>query len=1063
MRKFYTLFSRYFLVIFLFTIPTLSFAQKEWSNWYYNGRNLLTFKNGFAEFLTDFVNPKPAPNDFFHFYNIGSGGISYSDPKTGDMKFIISNRYGFNRNYDDFPNDNALRSCPDKFSYHIIPFQNNPDKFYIIQFQDYSHDRAAQETGLQVRCPNAIGLGYSIVDLSLDGGLGDFTIMNKVITAPITGQITTVRHANGKDVWVIVHPYNSSKYNSFLVTDAGIQPAVESTVGPFIGGTTENILGTLTASHDGKLLAGVAGLYSGVPKEIQLFDFNNATGIISNYKTLPFKEYVTKIQFSPDNSKLYVLGYESLYQYDFNKANVASTLTRVVHQPNGLMYDMQLAPDGKIYVTKLTTYINNEYNEYIGAVQCPNLPQYACNFNPTVFKTSQISFPDLINDFINDPKAPPITKFNLGNDTAICFGDYKIKAPNGWESYKWNTGETTQEITVKKPGLYYVLSGSTGFSCPQGYGYINILDKAIKLNLGKDTSLCPKTPYLLHINNEYSNIMWQNGSSTHDSLIRSGSSIIISANDRNGCFTNDTINVSFKFDPRANFGRDTTLCFNQTLLLQLEPRPNPFGAPGTFLWQNGSVKDTFRVTQNGTYWGQVTYQGCTVRDTINVSFVNAVSVTLGRDTTLCSGDSLRLQTNIQGGTYLWSTGEKTPSIIVSKGGNYWVSVNNGSCSVKDTINITFQPKPVLFLGKDTSLCENELLTLHATANSNYLWQDNSTKDSLAVNTSGSYWVQVTKNGCSIRDTIIINYKPLPQVNLGKDTGICINQNLLLNVADASIKSYLWQDNSQQASFTVTQAGMYNVIVTGVNGCKNSDTILVKIFSNPVVTLDRDSTLCSGTTRILNAGNFTSYLWNTGNTSQTISVNNAGIYSVTVTDNNNCKGSDTTKIVTLFPSPSNFLPADTAVCSYGSVQLSSKITFSNYLWNTNAVTPAITVTQPGVYWLQVTDKNNCSGRDSISVAQKDCMKGFYIPNAFSPNKDGKNDLFRPMLFGKVMLYEFAVYNQWGEIVFKSTDVNKGWDGTYKKLPQDTFVFVWTCKYQFENEPVKTERGTVTLVR
>jgi gliding motility-associated-like protein len=188
-----------------------------------------------------------------------------------------------------------------------------------------------------------------------------------------------------------------------------------------------------------------------------------------------------------------------------------------------------------------------------------------------------------------------------------------------------------------------------------------------------------------------------------------------------------------------------------------------------------------------------------------------------------------------------------------------------------------------------------------------------------------------------------------------------------------------------------------------------------------------------------------------------------MYSVVVIDNNNCKGSDSVKITTILSSPANFLPADTSVCSYGSLQLSSNISFINYLWNTNAITKAITVTNAGVYWLQVKDKNNCSGRDSIVVSQKQCLQGFFIPNSFTPNNDGRNDVFKPLVFGRVQIYEFTVYNKWGETIFKSNDINKGWDGTYKGLSQQSNVFVWTCKYQFENEPIKIEKGKVLLLK
>jgi len=89
-----------------------------------------------------------------------------------------------------------------------------------------------------------------------------------------------------------------------------------------------------------------------------------------------------------------------------------------------------------------------------------------------------------------------------------------------------------------------------------------------------------------------------------------------------------------------------------------------------------------------------------------------------------------------------------------------------------------------------------------------------------------------------------------------------------------------------------------------------------------------------------------------------------------------------------------------------------------------------------------------------------MTGFYVPNAFSPGSDGKNDIFRPLIFGKVLAYEFTVYNRFGQVVFTSKEPGKGWDGG---AGQTTNTFVWTCRYQLENEPTIFEKGIVMLVK
>jgi gliding motility-associated-like protein len=219
----------------------------------------------------------------------------------------------------------------------------------------------------------------------------------------------------------------------------------------------------------------------------------------------------------------------------------------------------------------------------------------------------------------------------------------------------------------------------------------------------------------------------------------------------------------------------------------------------------------------------------------------------------------------------------------------------------------------------------------------------------------------------------------------------------------------------------------------------------------------------GTSKTLQAGNFSSYRWQNGSTSPSFTVNAPGVYYVAVRDANQCEGSDTTRITTLLSLPSNFLPADTFICSYGKLDIQPKKNYNKYLWSNNAGTSFISVNKPGVYSLKVTDENNCTGEDSIIVSLKDCLNGFYIPTAFSPNNDGVNDFYKPVIGGNVIQYQFTIYNRWGEIIFTSNELNKGWNGYFKGSLQESHAFVWTCRYQLEGEPVKNEMGTVVLVK
>ena len=292
---------------------------------------------------------------------------------------------------------------------------------------------------------------------------------------------------------------------------------------------------------------------------------------------------------------------------------------------------------------------------------------------------------------------------------------------------------------------------------------------------------------------------------------------------------------------------------------------------------------------------------------------------------------------------------------------------------------------------------------------------------------------------------------------------------------ASAPVFLWQKNGnpvgtdsiQYTDSNILQGDRISCVFTNTNNCyavssAMSNSIAMNLLQNPVVSLNKTPTLCNGDTRQLDAGSFASYLWNDRTTSRILSTDKLGTYYVTVTDNNGCKGGDTVAITTLLPLPQDFLPADASICNYGKLQLRPLTDFKNYQWSTNELTPSITISKAGRYSLQATDQYGCVGKDSIVVNSKDCLYGFYIPNVFTPNNDGRNDSFKPMLFGRILKYNFVIYNRWGQKVFETNDVKKGWTGNHTGS-QSTNQYVWSCTYQMEGEAVKSEKGTVILMR
>lgn len=493
--------------------------------------------------------------------------------------------------------------------------------------------------------------------------------------------------------------------------------------------------------------------------------------------------------------------------------------------------------------------------------------------------------------------------------------------------------------------------------------------------------------------------------------------------------------------------------------------------------------DTLKV--QFTEMGQVSikasiFTGCIwLHDSLMITVGNAPRLlSLGADTTLCPSNTLLLNAGKGYQSYLWQDGATYSTFKVTVPGTYHVQAEDGCGNVfKDTILVSAAPPIAFSLGPDRSKCNQDTLHLSAPAGFlNYSWSTASNNAlgrtaTLVVNPAlaTAYYVQAEKTpGCFAYDTVQVAVNHSPAINLGRDTTLCAGDSLLL-YAGSGFSRYLWeaQVGGQASAVIIAKSkGAYSVQAWDGNGCVSKDTLWIRdVFAGPAIDLNKDTALCRGTSRTLHAGSgFAAYQWSTGAATPSITVNQTGVYKVQVTDRNGCRATDSVQITKLLPLPAAFLQPDARLCAYESLVLKPTATFSRYLWSTGGTAPQLTVSSAGLYWLEVTDGNQCVGRDSLVISLKnDCISGFHVPTAFTPDRDGKNDVFRPLIFGAVKQYQFAVYNRWGEVVFRSSEVGKGWDGKFVGKPQDTNVYIWTCVYQLEGGRVQSEKGTVVLVR
>ncbi len=438
-------------------------------------------------------------------------------------------------------------------------------------------------------------------------------------------------------------------------------------------------------------------------------------------------------------------------------------------------------------------------------------------------------------------------------------------------------------------------------------------------------------------------------------------------------------------------------------------------------------------------------------------------VNLGNDTSLCLGQSLTLNAGNPGAVYLWSTTETTQTISVNTTGSYWVIVGTGACADTDTVLVTFIQPIAVALGNDTNLCQGQIITLNAgNAGATYLWSTGAITQTISVATAGTYWVKVSAGSCIGVDTITVSFTSLPVINLGPDQSLCAGQSITLNAGNPG-DTYLWSNGMMTQSITVAINGSYWVVVT--NGiCIGKDTINVSFNAAPTVNLGADKIICQGQTDTLDAGNpGLSFFWNTSETSQKIIVSSTGIYWVGVSLGG-CISYDTISLIVekVPPIP---IRKDTFICPGTEMELTALKGYKTYSWLPGGEgSYSIIVDKPGSYILNVTDTNDCPAEGSVLIREY-CLPVLNIPNSFTPNGNQMNDFFLAISDGALDFHMY-IFNRWGELVFESTDISKGWDGKHNGNNAPEGVYIYRIDYSMYEylELIKHSKfGNVNLIR
>ena len=303
--------------------------------------------------------------------------------------------------------------------------------------------------------------------------------------------------------------------------------------------------------------------------------------------------------------------------------------------------------------------------------------------------------------------------------------------------------------------------------------------------------------------------------------------------------------------------------------------------------------------------------------------------------------------------------------------------------------------------------------------------------------------------------------------LGFDTAyLCNGESLIITTENFNPNEttiFEWGDGSIGPTYTVTEGGTYYVTAIYSENCSVPDEVFVEILPAPEIDLGDDSEICEGEKfEIETSSDFKEYLWQDGSTSSSITAINTGIYWLEVTGENTCKSRDTVYLDVL-PSPHPDLGDNVIIHNDEFVILNAGYTGGTYFWSTDEITQ--TIEAQGVeggleYWVEVYF-HGCPGYDTIVIDEYPYCTAD-VPTAFSPNNDGTNEILFVMGSG-IETLDFKLFNRYGELVFETDDIYKGWNGISFGEKQEEEVYIYYLKAICFDGIITEKTGNITLLR
>lgn len=477
---------------------------------------------------------------------------------------------------------------------------------------------------------------------------------------------------------------------------------------------------------------------------------------------------------------------------------------------------------------------------------------------------------------------------------SICVGaSTTLSIPGSiGSSYQWLlngqpiVGEIGTQITAAQAGSYSVMVNSLPLACSDTslVKVITILPSPI-VTANINQSVCAGSPTTLNGGGALT-YSWNNGVTNGVSFIpASTATYTVTGTNLQGCTGTATTTVTVNSLPIVSAGLDQTVCGGSSVTFAASGATN-------YVWNNGVTGASLTV-QTGTTPSSTSYSvsgtniatGCSNNDQVVVNVLGLPTVFAGNDQTVCSGDTVVL---IGSGaiSYSWNNGAVNNSGFVAQATQTYTltGIDVNLCQNTDQITINVNPTPTVSAGIDTSICAGASFILTGIGASSYSWNNGVTNGASFMPVSTATYTLTGTNafGCDDQDQILVTVNNNPTISVGPNVVLCDGESVIVNASGAL--TYTWDNGIQNGATIIPSqpSTVYTVIGIDANNCQGMATLLVTVNPLPVVSLISDTVVCDYNLPLqLNVlGNASSFTWSDGSIGYSITINQAGTYTVT---------------------------------------------------------------------------------------------------------------------------------------------------------------------------------------